>query len=122
MTAFSVGMKLYWNPNILQGCVICQRVPNAVYLVVFILEQKRRRRLSGNVSCNIGIQFKGACPHGKMAGVDGDSKIRTATLSIRGINFGIQAMIEMDTRHWLQVAAEDAGTPILWGSICHSAA
>lgn len=54
---------------------------------------------------NIGIQFQSARAHGKMAGVDGNGKVRAATLLIGSINFGIDALIEMDTRRGYEMSA-----------------
>lgn len=48
MPAVSIQMHLHGNPSLLQRNVIRQRVVNIVHMIIFRLQQERRRRLTSD--------------------------------------------------------------------------
>ncbi len=119
--ALRVQMHFHRNPGVLQRDVINQRVVDAVHVIILGLQQKGRRRLAGDGNSLDSTQIFGLDP--EMPGIKSDREIRTAAFLVGGIDSGYRrfskCVLIAATRC---PPAENPSTPILCGSICHSAA
>jgi len=57
MPALSIQMHFHGNAGILERDVVSQRVIYIVHMVIFRLQQKHRRRLSGDVEIRVQSQI-----------------------------------------------------------------
>ena len=105
MPALRVQVHLHGNSSLLQGCIVTERVLYAVHMVILVLQQKRRRRLAGNISRNIRIQLETVISNGQMAWIKSHRKIRAATYFVGRVGSWVQTLCKMSTDRCYQMSA-----------------
>jgi len=75
MATFRVGMELNRHLRLQQRRVIAQSIPDRIHVVVFVLQQKCRQGLRGDVAGNVRVEVEGSFLGMEMAGIKGNSEV-----------------------------------------------
>src|ERR1700737_2591575 len=116
MPALRIQMHLDGNLSVLQGDVVDERLVYIVHGVILRLQQKRRRRLPGDMSTDIRIQLEFFVVNPQMAWINSHRKIRAAAFFVGRIDSRVNTLLKMRSlTHPLTPRAQKANSPRLVG-------
>jgi hypothetical protein len=98
-------MHLNWNSSAPERCIVGQGLLDTVHIVVLVLQQERRRGLTGDVRTNIWLHVKTVPGKREMSGINRYCKVWAAAFFVGGINGGVETLLKMDAHRCDQVSA-----------------